>query len=341
MCWTIKHLAVVAIAASQFCVTSTAKQFVFTIQDDQLIVPLATPVSYYGKAAAIDSAPRIDSVSEINSTTTFQSAPIPTSTGVSAVPVIDIYGGGICPEGTESAATIGNKCQYGNAEGDRGSKGEGKCCFHLSQQVFLLSHPGGDPKAKYSLDSRTCCAGDNPTALIGDQCQYGNAVLSVAKDSVTKCCYDPTKGAFHVHLKEFKPLLAINANYHTSGQAPNGFCNLGYKIDVGGVRVYGNKIELDISVNVDCGPYNHTASTTLSIYLEHGWHDGGRLTYVLNPVIGPTVYVDLSSKINDDKSVDVRGHITGTGVLSHLDEGFTNTIADGSLKNYLALLPMC
>lgn len=228
----MKHLAVVAIAASQFCVISTAKQFVFTIQDDQLIVPLATPVSYYGKAALVDSAARIDSVSEINSTTTFQSAPVPTSTGVSAVPVIDIYGGTICPEGTDPAATIGNKCQYGDAEGDRGSKGQGKCCFHPSQRVFLLSHPGGDPKAKYSLDSRTCCAGDNPTALIGDQCQYGKAVLSVPKDSVTRCCYDPIKEAFHVHLKEFKPLLVIDANFHTSGQAPNKFCNLGYKIDV-------------------------------------------------------------------------------------------------------------
>lgn len=257
----MKHLAVVAIAASQFCVTSTAKQFVFTIQDDQLIVPLATPVWYDGKAALIDSAPRIDS------TTTFQSAPIPASTGVSAVPVIDIYGGTICPEGTYPAATIENKCQYGDAEGDRGSKGEGKCCFHPSQRVFLLSHPGGDPKAKYSLDSMICYAGDNPTALIDDQCQYGTAVLRVPKDSVTKCCYDPTKEVFHVHLKEFKPLFVIDANIHRSGQAPNKVCNLGYKIDVKGVRVYGNKIELDTSVNIDCVTYNHTSSKFLTVYL--------------------------------------------------------------------------
>ena len=60
-------------------------------------------------------------------------------------------------------------------------------------------------------------------------------------------------------------------------------------------------------VNVDCGPYDHWSSTTLSIYLDNNWHKGGRLTYEIDHIFGPTVYVDLSSRINEDSTVAIHG----------------------------------
>lgn len=40
----------------------------------------------------------------------------------------------------------------------------------------------------------------------------------------------------------------------------------------------------------------------------------------------PTVYPDLSSKINLDNSIDVHGHITGGAVLGFLDKKINDTL---------------
>lgn len=128
---------------------------------------------------------------------------------------------------TDFLAIIENKCQYGDAKGNCGSKNKKKCGFHSLQQVFLLSHPGNNPKAKYLLNTKIYCADNNPTTLISDQYQYGKVMLSVPKDSMTKCYYDVTKKFFHIHCKKFKPLFVIDINFYISGQAPNKFCNLG------------------------------------------------------------------------------------------------------------------
>ena len=326
MGWMKKPFVLAAIAALQFNAGSSAKPLVFAIQDSQLILPLET------------SMPGVESTETC-------STPLTAVTGSqSAVKIIDINRDGkTCPEGTDAAARVHDTCSYGSYYGDRKVNGNVKCCFVPLQKIFLLSGAGGEKnlKAEYTFDSRTCCPDEEGTALIKDQCRYGNAALRVPTDYVSKCCWNTKNQAFDVHLKQFEPDYVIpDADYHTSGHARNPLCNLGYKIEVKGVRLYGNRIELDVYVNIDCVRYNHTAFTVLSIFLDHFHHASGRLTYPLSP-IGPTIFVDLSSQVNDDYSVKVHGRITGTGILGNLEEGFDQHIDDAKMKGMLEAFHFC
>ncbi|KAH9876415.1 hypothetical protein J1614_003546 [Plenodomus biglobosus] len=256
---------------------------------------------------------------------------------------IDIFRDGeTCPTGTEPSAKINGFCSYGNHVSDRSVSG--KCCFHPTQYVFLQSLPGAEShlNATYRLDSQPCCGtGEEGTALINGKCEYGTNSLPVPTAFVSKCCWNPTVGDFAVHLNEFQPLLNLpNIDADVDGQAPNGVCNLGYKIHITSARVYGNRVEVDISVNIDCATYNDTSKTTLTIYSTRDYTAGGRLTYSLS-WFGPTVYVDLSSKVNTDNSLDIHGRITGSGVLGRLEEGFTVPVKNDMLELFLGQLAVC
>ena len=327
MGWMTKPLVLAAIAALQFNAGSNAKPLVFAIQDSQLILPLETSMPGVG-------------------TTGTCSTPLTAVTGSqSGVKVIEIdRDGKTCPEGTMEAANVNSICSYGSYEGNRGVSGNVKCCFVPVQNIFLVSRTGGEKnlKAKYTFDSRTCCPAEEGTALIKDQCRYGKAALHVPTDYVSKCCWNTTTQAFDVHLKQFEPNFVIpDAKYNTTGHARNGFCNLGYKVEVKEVRVWGNRMELKVFVNIDCATYNHTASTILTIFYDRYHHDSGRLTYVLDDTFGPTIYVDLSSQVSDDYSVKVHGRITGTGILGRLEEGFDQRIDDATMKALLKAFPLC
>lgn len=257
--------------------------------------------------------------------------------------LIDVKGDGkTCPEGTNPAEVQSSgKCVSGDYISDRDASGT--CCFQSDQSVFVQSLPGGEDhlNTTYAFDSQACCnANEKDTSLQEGVCSYDTQKLAVPTDFVSKCCWNPTAEEFTVHLIEFQPQLNLaDVNIKKDGQAPNAICNLGYKITVQNVRVYGNRAELDVDVNVDCGRYNHSAQTTLVVYLKAESTASGKLSYPYS-ILG-TINVDLSSKVNPDKSINVHGRITGSGVFFRLEEGFDETVKDDSLAGLLADKTIC
>jgi hypothetical protein len=257
-------------------------------------------------------------------------------------PLVDIKGdGNTCPEGTNPVEVQSGKCVSGEYISDRDASG--KCCFQQDQSVFVQSLPGGEDhlNATYAFDSQACCNTDEKdTSLQEGVCSYDTQKLAVPTDLVSKCCWNPTAKEFTVHLIEFQPQLNLtDVNIKKDGQAPNSFCNLGYKITVKNVRLYGDRAELDIDVNADCGIYNHSAQTTLVVYLKAESTASGKLSYPIS--LFGTINVDLTSKINTDKSINVHGRVTGTGIFGRVEEGFDETVKDDSLAELLTGKTIC
>ena len=228
-----------------FAGLSVTEQYVFTISDGQLIVPLPTGSK---PSEGCGNAP--PSAGTYGASQTNSASP-PTTTGIYTVPMLDVYrDGATCPEGSEACSKRSDGvCEYGNAISDR--KSDGRCCWVIDQYAFINSRKGGENHlgAKYQFDSRTCCdPGTEPTAYTGGKCQYGSASLSVPSDYLTRCCYNDKEGDFVLHMKQFQPNYNNpDAKIETRGHARNGFCNLGYIVQVHGVRLYGNRVELDLS----------------------------------------------------------------------------------------------
>ncbi|KJZ75816.1 hypothetical protein HIM_04640 [Hirsutella minnesotensis 3608] len=198
----------------------------------------------------------------------------------------------------------------------------------------------------YSHDGRTCCpGGDEGTAFIDGQCKYGAAVLTPALgpgDHVTKCCWNTTASDFHVHYENDadKPTTQ-DVDVKGGGNYPNSFCNLGLSWHIDQYTLDRDGIWLHIALNVDCGPYNKTDIEWIWIAFNSAWTGAGTFTYGISG-IGPTIHVELQTRIKrDDLSVDVWGHVTGTGIISALDETFNKNIADSSVKALLALEEIC
>ena len=188
--------AVTAIFTFSLFAISNAEQFIFTVKNGEVILPLT------GFASSKDSHPAAG---------TYSAAP-PTITGSQSTVKVYYIGrdGNTCPEGTISAATVDNRCSYGKFIGDLKISGHEKCCFHEQQQVFLLSIPGGEKhlSAKFSLDSLSCCKEDgevSATFVNHHLCKYGSSTLAVSPSYLTKCCWNTKIQDFHVHLEEFRP----------------------------------------------------------------------------------------------------------------------------------------
>ncbi|PTB70232.1 hypothetical protein BBK36DRAFT_1155048 [Trichoderma citrinoviride] len=200
--------------------------------------------------------------------------------------------------------------------------------------------------ATYSDDGRTCCTDGEPgTALINGKCEYGSHSLSPDIPSgthVTKCCWDDKASDFHVHYaQDNEEHEAAPLNVTGGGNYPNGFCNLGLKWEITEFILTDDYLDLNIDLNVDCGPYNKSDREWVRIHFNSVWQDAGKFTYVISS-IGPTIYADISTKIKrDDSSVDLHVHVTGTGIAGALDESVDENLHDEELKAILSTVNVC
>ncbi|KAH7409783.1 hypothetical protein DE146DRAFT_642964 [Phaeosphaeria sp. MPI-PUGE-AT-0046c] len=270
-----------------------------------------------------------------------------TTVAQSALRLIDISGdAATCPEGTQPSASYDGICSYGAYISNR--RAYGKCCFEPTQLVFLQSVAGGEKhvKAAYKLDSQSCCSpGEEGTALNEGQCVYGINSLEVPLNEVTKCCWNATANDFSVHLKGDRPLSTLsNLNIQLRETSTNSVvttaCIYNYQLTVNNARVFSNRIELDVWLYVACGFAAQSGSTTLTIYRTKDYAFSGKLAFPLS-FIGPTVYVDISTKINPDDTIAVHGRITGSGILGRLEEKFDTAINNGPLKEAISSLAVC
>ncbi|KAL7930431.1 hypothetical protein V8C35DRAFT_164012 [Trichoderma chlorosporum] len=199
----------------------------------------------------------------------------------------------------------------------------------------------------YSPDGRTCCTdGESEAAFAGVICEYGTHILvtQIPEDTrVTKCCWSDEANNFHVHYAnnhEERHTYPINITGTTT--LPNHFCNLQLKWDITEYILTDDYLDINVNLNFDCATYNKSDREWIRVHFDSAYQDAGRFTYEISPVVGPTIYITVASKIqSSDFSVDFHGHITGTGVISRLDEQFDRNLRTDEVAAIIAKANIC
>jgi hypothetical protein len=269
-----------------------------------------------------------------------------------AVNVIDISGDGqTCPEGTQPSAAYNGICSYGSYISNR--KTVGKCCFHPTQLLFLQSRTGGEKhlNATYNIDSQWCCsAGEEGTALRNSMCMYGSNSLIVQADIVTKCCWNTTAGDFSVYMTGMQPLSTWPKNYVTfSGQKTSGSCKLGYNIIGKNIKIYGDRLELDVATSIGCDDSIENRVTTMVVYFRKDYIAKQTQRYIGQSRVGqirvpfPLVDTNILVKINLDYLITISGslRITGLSIPTTETVDFMVTGDDSNVKEALSLRIIC
>ena len=261
---------------------------------------------------------------------------------IDVIPVV--RDGQTCPLNTVASGQYKGKCEYGSYVGSVPNGHSGKCCFNNSQKKFLFSITGvGRTDSEYILDGRLCCpTGTDPTAALQRQgswqCEYGSNTVGIPSANwLTKCCWDSTFSRFQVHLRDTVPSLTIPINkritQHVIGKQEAG-------VDIHYVEVYGSHLALKATIWTD-GMIHLWQDDTFDIKFSRdwnkakNWYPGSFLTGHLS--------LDLLTKINDDRSVDIKLHITGTGLyFGRLEETVgPYHMDDPALKGPLAWITLC
>ncbi|PLB52012.1 hypothetical protein P170DRAFT_471925 [Aspergillus steynii IBT 23096] len=173
--------------------------------------------------------------------------------------------------------------------------------------------------------------------LLGGNFQcYGE----LGAEAIGACCYDNVHHVLHVHDIQHLPTYTRDLDVYQSEQHPNGVCNLGLKYYITKAEVYGGYVNLLINLNVDCGTYNESDEHWVTVIFDENWNYGAKFTFVIS-FVGPTIYLDLSTKVNRDLSISLHGHVTATGVISSLDELYDSSLDKAELRQILDGVDIC
>jgi len=195
-------------------------------------------------------------------------------------------------------------------------------------------------------DGRTCCPSGQDSAAYAsanDRCEFGSYVsdyISLNDDEVLKCCFDTNSPHFYYHYADFQQGLVVPLDIKGGDVYNTDFCKLGLKWNIKKLRLANNWIRLLVNLNVDCATYNETDEEWITIYLDKSYQHAGKFTYEIS-AIGPTIYADIDTKVNSDSTLELRVHITGTGIIGRLDETVSTTIKDAMLKEFLKEKEIC
>jgi hypothetical protein len=170
---------------------------------------------------------------------------------------------------------------------------------------------------------------------------YGTNSLRVLTDVVTKCRWDTAIGDFSIHLAEAQPqfiLPNINIKAEIDGPTTEMYCILENKFIVRSIRVYSNRVELDVSVRVGCDVYfGQTLSTTLIIYLTTNHTVKIQLEHRMKPKDPKRIFC-LNAEIDPSNAIVVEGSIAEGRVLFTDGEKFMRTIGNDYLKAAISSL---
>ena len=277
-----------------------------------------------------------------------------TSTGAThKTRVIPVVRDGLtCPKYTEPAAEHGRECMFGAHTGSVPNGVSGKCCFHSGQHVFLYSvfdNSGASPSdTEYILDGRPCCTDDTWGTAVTEyshhngsrQCQYGKHVLEVpSAEYLTSCCWDANASQFKVHLRGFEPVVTTPVAKEVSKQVLEwGPFRETVGLEVYEVRLFGYYLEVRGKLWAS-GVVDWSEQDTFYLPLERRWKVAKSWTPGA-PATGH-VGIDATSRLTEDRSVEVMLHVTGSGaVLGNLD-GMVGPLVvdDAKIKHALAWTP--
>ncbi|KAH8129185.1 hypothetical protein LI328DRAFT_128754 [Trichoderma asperelloides] len=91
-------------------------------------------------------------------------------------------------------------------------------------------------------------------------------------------------------------------------------------VTIPGINLKEDHIEAPTHVIANASPIHMNEWYTVNIYFKNDWTNAHRWEASI-PIIGPTLYVDLQSRIvRSNCKLGLKLHITGTGVLGRLDE---------------------
>lgn len=241
--------ALAALLSSSLITFPNAGQLIFTIQEGQLIFPLATATLASSNSICTCVAPEKEPQFAEFPTVTYSD-----ETKQTSVKVINIQTNGKkCPQGSEVATLLvaENSCSYGNYIGKihDAAKSEATCCFVEAQAVFLLALPGGEKNlhATYMFDNHNCCAdkGEENAKIVEGQCKHQSATLKIPSEDVKKCCWNTMTQDFQFHLEQYQPTIIFpDVSLHENGTEWWG----SWDIRAEGAKLFGDRVEVNATL---------------------------------------------------------------------------------------------
>ncbi|KAJ4865393.1 hypothetical protein T069G_01923 [Trichoderma breve] len=198
----------------------------------------------------------------------------------------------------------------------------------------------------YSHDGRTCCTGGERGAIFSEgKCEYNSQALTpnLPEDTyVTKCCWNQKVNDFHVHFADVHEMRKVSPVEITgNATVPIEICNLGLKWNITEYILTDDYLDINVDLNIDCGPFNLSDREWIRIHFDSSYRDSGEFAYEISAV-GPTIYATITSKIHrSDFSVDFHGQLTGTGILSQLDQSFDKNLRADEVAAILSEANIC
>lgn len=168
------------------------------------------------------------------------------------------------------------------------------------------------------------------------------ALDRVTGNWVRACCWDKMTQDFSLHLKQPVPLFDCTVQQWINSTQPSDACGGTLKVNiwVKQAQVFASRVDILVNVYTDCRVFHPSGATRLWFNFNRQFTGSGDIHLPVTDV-GPTVIVTFQSKLNDNRTIELHGHVTGTGVISSLDERFQQTIDNDDIKKFLMLFPLC
>ncbi|KAI9925066.1 hypothetical protein MW887_006474 [Aspergillus wentii] len=275
-----------------------------------------------------------------------------TPTGERILDIIPVVRDGLtCPSGMEPATSNSwdgiHQCEYGvySAQIPKQYQSSDWQCCYSEQGSFVLSVPGESSESyptwdtRYILDEAPCCRGSSEQDALFDasskQCQYGKAVLNLpGSDYLTKCCWDEKLNNWSIHMKQHWPFKTMPVNKEWAQDVGFGHATLIVKH----ANIYGHHIDLAVQ-GVFGDLFDETRTVRLAF--SHKWTRVTRFE-VRVPILYSTLYIDVESVVNEDNTVSLRIHWTGTKLLVGLNEStFVLRFDSSDFKGLMETYPAC
>lgn len=107
-------------------------------------------------------------------------------------------------------------------------------------------------------------------------------------------------------------------------------------VTIPGANIKSDHLELPTHVKANASPVHLDETYRVDIYFKNDWTVAHRWEASI-PIIGPTLYVDLESRIvRSSCKLGLKLHITGTGILGKLEESIPLTEVENDGIKFLA-----
>ncbi|OAA36467.1 hypothetical protein NOR_07546 [Metarhizium rileyi] len=205
-----------------------------------------------------------------------------------------------------------------------------------------------NPKCS-SQNSRTYESDGSVSCVVGTQtpvetCFFKDGKLG-SDDHITACCIDGDK--YIVHYASVPrgtegeteiPLSISDTVYVENGQMP-----VTVMFNITGVALLDNILYLDVTPLVKAGRKSLALPTRLNVQPVKTYSDAGSLQFDMQPVEGGSkaiVLVNMQTRVNEDRTIDLRADISGYDTLSGVESSFEKKIDNTAVRGLLGTLEL-